>query len=112
MTIYLVDLAPGLLAFTSDHSVFRPDCFQIMDVYWLSLLTLAAILGAAVFARSNRTRSPLTIPWVGLRDELFSKARAHLRDESSALENLRQGYEKVSGRYSRQLFDSLNMILV
>jgi hypothetical protein len=55
--------------------------------------------------------APSTIPWVGLRSELFSRTRAHWREINSSKQNLKEGYAKVnpSALYALYLKDVNSM---
>jgi hypothetical protein len=61
--------------------------------------TLAALTACAVLLilRSLNMRKPSldSLPWVGVRNELFAKTRANLREWKEAIAFLDEGYVKV-----------------
>lgn len=57
------------------------------------VLSLSSIV---FYWRSTITRIPGSIPWVGFRNEAFSKPRAWIRELSAGLSTVHEGYATVS----------------
>ncbi len=72
----------------------------MLGPYELSGLTLAFLLTGLIVFRSRRITLSGTLPWVGLRNEIFAQFRGHLRDETLAIQTIFEGYLKVGSGIS------------
>lgn len=64
-----------------------------LKIYLLAALPIIIYL---LHLRATRLRViPEGLPWVGLRNEWFSKARANIRDLFNSKSNIEEGYQKV-----------------
>lgn len=64
-----------------------------------SLLVAAAVLSILrnlILTWANVNRFPKSIPWIGRRNEYFSRIRACGREALGSLERMKAGYEEVS----------------
>lgn len=63
-----------------------------------SFLAIAflSIFRNLILTWENVNRFPKSIPWIGLREEYFSRLRACGREIFGGLERIQAGYEEVS----------------
>ena len=64
-----------------------------------SLIVAAAVLSLfrnLILTWANVNRFPKSIPWIGRRNEYFSRIRACGREIFGGLKNMKAGYEEVS----------------
>lgn len=74
--------------------------FQIFSIHLAGLkVYLLAALPIIIYLlhlRATRLRViPEGVPWVGLRNEWFSKTRANIRELFNSKSNIEEGYQKV-----------------
>lgn len=74
--------------------------FQIFPIHLAGLrVYLLAALPIIIYLlhlRATRLRViPEGVPWVGLRNEWFSKTRANIRELFNSKSNIEEGYQKV-----------------
>lgn len=62
--------------------------------------------------RSTITRIPGSIPWVGFRDEAFSKPRAWIRELSAGLTTVHEGYATVSPLPHEKSLSNLSLYII
>lgn len=64
------------------------------------LFAIVPIIIYLLHLRATRLRViPKGVPWVGLRNEWFSKTRANVRELFDSKLNIEQGYKKVGNTY-------------
>lgn len=70
-----------------------------LKVYFLAALP---IIIYSLHLRATRLRvTPKGVPWVGLRNEWFSKTRANIRELFNSKLNIEEGYKRVKQLFSR-----------
>lgn len=68
-----------------------------VDLIWSFWGLGAVVLSAGTIVYWESTcRLPASIPWVGLRNEVFSKPRAWIREYTAGFNTLEDGYSAVS----------------
>ena len=63
-------------------------------------VAVLSILRNLILTWENVNRFPKSIPWIGLRNESFSRIRACGREIFGGLERMKAGYEEVSNSTS------------
>ena len=76
-----------------------------MDILSSFSMILASAITLIYFAHIKymMARVPQSVPWAGLRKEIFSRTRANMREVTAGLRTLNIGYNQVS--------ESLTLIL-
>lgn len=78
---------------TDTGSFQRSHVFLGSKIYFVAALPVIIYL---LHLRATRLRvNPEGVPWVGLRNEWFSKTRANLRELFESKSNIEKGYQKV-----------------
>lgn len=85
---------PEILGLPSTRPLHRLSAFLMgLRVY---LLAAFAIIVYLLHLRATRLRvTPKGLPWMGLRNEWFSKTRANIRELTNSKSNVEEGYQKV-----------------
>ena len=75
----------------------------LQAVYWTALLAVTTPLLVIFFLWYNTPKLQTSIPWVGLRGELFSVTRACMREWTAGLKTASEGYNKESLEHAPQI---------
>ena len=75
---------------------------DILSSFGMILVSAITLIYLAHF-KVMMAKVPQSVPWAGLRKEVFSRTRANIRELTAGLSTLRSGYNQV--------FESLLLIL-
>ena len=63
------------------------------------ILASAVTLICLVHSKIMMAKVPVSVPWVGVRNEVLSRTRANVRELTAGLRTLKAGYNQVSPRF-------------
>ena len=89
----------GIIMDTTPNFGIIMDVIPNFGIILMLMITLIIIIHSQVV----RSKVPPSVPWAGLRKEVFSKARACVRELTAGLRTQKLGHDQVSNPFHSHL---------